>query len=710
MEIKQSQSTVGSAIPTPEAASSSQTKTAQAHEGMSRGHSYSTALPKISDQTSLVSTKLLAKNPATSRRRITATGTESAKGRKFSTSTVPGSKSINGRQRTHTLGMSRMPKLPDLPGSGMSTMPKLPEIPARVNTENPIGKDITEPIAETVSTPIQESLAKDQTAAHDTAQKPITPNRSQRTGSARRKQDTEQKPITPKRSQSTSSARRRHTSAASGIRHRISSVNKADASQTTKVGAGIHLTFDLEAVTQAIGKYEMESERPGLSGTAEAKLHQGCEKSQEKRKEFLEKFHARMRDIPQKDNDTKPVTTMLELFGGDEELLELYHDAVAEERNSTEFRDAVFTKSAEKQDENPCPGQRLVMYVGGPSAAGKSFTRGAFVEKVKEMKKEEAEQSVSKNQNSETPLKDSYIVSVDGGIDREICQMRQIVLQSALAKGYAGIEDLQKNTNTSVKKHVKNAAMAEGNHMHVVIPATFISGFVGFVKMFNKLGNKNDVFQVFAEVRADKTGELKGKEATESFRQTIKYNGESRAYHLGKERPLKVQDIKMNNRELPCESKVYESKYFDHGVTFSKKAKAAFKKMASSKRSIILSNESDNMHVAKTDAGKYVQTTSNPTVKHVSRREVKLWEMIDPNKGTPVVDVAKINSILDEFGIPDGQMKEEAIQQMIDGDMSYHPKDKDESKTIKVEDLKTFIGFLASNGMRSRLKVTPQNI
>lgn len=475
--------------------------------------------------------------------------------------------------------------------------------------------------------------------------------------------------------------------------NRSQNVEKVESKriEATKEEAG--KSFDLDKVLERIGNYEIDaSEVPQLTTEAKKALYEGCKDSTAKRTEFLTKFQEHLKKTPSADktsNSENPVTTLSEFFGGDQALLQLYKEAVDEERNSTQFRDAVFAAAVEKQDINPCPGQRMVMYVGGPSAAGKSFTRGAFVEQVREQRNPDGINDVN-----------AYVVSIDGGIDREMCQIRQIVLQAALAKGNAGIQDLHKNTKTSVKAKVQKAAMKQGNNMHLVIPTTFIDGFTKFISMFKNLGKKSDTYQVFAEVRADKTEPaITNDVADNSFRETILYNGESRAYYLEGDPPLSTEDIKMNNRKIPCESKVYQAKYFNFGVQFSRKAKKAFKIFASNTNSLILSNESDNMHVKLDSSGKYIQTTANPTVKHVSRRELMLWEAL---YNEPTADDEQLKSILKNFGLP--EEKQTSMFTML----KTRPLKTNDG--TEVADLKGFIKFLSENNARSKLKVTKARI
>lgn len=398
-----------------------------------------------------------------------------------------------------------------------------------------------------------------------------------------------------------------------------STVTSVQGSNASALGGA----FNLEEAQKLVGNYELDGVKEfigKLNDEARNELHKGATDSTGNRKEFLKAFHAKLQDklkpipnVSQGNGQKKPIATLTDIFGNDPHLFELYQAAVKEEKNSKAFRNAVFMKATQKQEVNPCPGQKMVMYVAGPSAAGKSFLQGHFVEQVKNERNHEGTKSA-------TP---TYTVSVDGGIDREMCQMRQMVLQAALSKGYAGIEDLHEHTDTSVKSQVQKAAMKAGDNFHVVIPATFISGLLNLTKMMLKLGRDDNIYQVFAEVTAADDSDS----ALESFRKTVLYNGESRAYLDDKEGYK--GGVKMNNRDLPCESKKYPRKYFDPGVSFSKQGKNLFKRFANSERSLILSNKSDNMHVNENGE----QVTSNPTVKHVTQRAVNLWKALNSGEG-----------------------------------------------------------------------------
>lgn len=488
-----------------------------------------------------------------------------------------------------------------------------------------------------------------------------------------------------------------------------------DAASKSEVILGEHATFNLEAVTKKIGIYELGAKRPSLSQEAAKALYEDCQTSEGKREEFLRKFHERLSRIPPANrSDGRQPTTLLEMFGGDKELFSLYLEAIKEEKNSCEFRDAVMTCAAEEQvDGNPCPGQKMVMYIGGPSGAGKSHCRKEFVKKVKEIKEYEASLQEKKEEFEAHSEQKSFVVSIDGGIDRELCQIRQIVLQAALAKGYSGISDLHKNTDTSVKGYLKTAAMVEGKHMHVVIPATFIAEAFQLIPMFSALAKRKDVYQVFAEVRADEndlTG-LSQKDAYESFGETTFYNGVSRSYY-DEEKEFKMEDLKINNRNIPCESKVYERKYFDLGVQFSRKAKYFFKRFTNPKsgNALVLSNDSDNVHVKREPSGNYVQTSSAPDVKHVTRRELELFHVVGGFSKSPQMSELTMITRLRRFGISEERVKDVA-KKIMKGELHYYTDDKgkpSERKKQNVTDLNGFLTFLKQNMARAKLKISIQ--
>ncbi len=90
--------------------------------------------------------------------------------------------------------------------------------------------------------------------------------------------------------------------------------------------------------------------------------------------------------------------------------------------------------------------EQLILWVGGPSASGKSYGADAV---IKRLDAEIMPADVNRQNGND-------VVFIDGGVEREVSQMRQLVLQVAIKKGYSGIKDLHKHTELGIKvKYVK---------------------------------------------------------------------------------------------------------------------------------------------------------------------------------------------------------------------------------------------------------------
>jgi len=219
---------------------------------------------------------------------------------------------------------------------------------------------------------------------------------------------------------------------------------------------------------------------------------------------------------------------------------EFYKAAVNEEVRSQAFRDAVFQKSTNHYG-GPTWSQRLIAPFAGPSAAGKSVTQPKLIAKI-------AELMPKSNRND-----GNDIVSVDGGVEREVSQIRGIVLQVALAKGFNGINDLDKKENKAdvpLKKIVEKTVLATPG-LNMVIPKTYTSEALNFVsgsvgkdefKKYDKVDDGNAIL-AFGIVEAEHGNVVK--------------NGTSRARNATE---FTEQEIGMNVKP-PCESKDYHDHY-----------------------------------------------------------------------------------------------------------------------------------------------------
>lgn len=250
-------------------------------------------------------------------------------------------------------------------------------------------------------------------------------------------------------------------------------------------------------------------------------------------------------------------TNMQDFLG--EEGLRLYKAAIAEERNSAAFRDAVFLKSI-KHYEGGKWDRRLVLWVGGPSASGKSFGADGVVRRLN--------QEVMNHSSSD--LSGNDVVSVDGGIERDVSQMRQMVLQVALSKGFKGIDNLHSHTKLDTKKYVREAAFAT-SHLNIVLPDTFTDSIpTGFkANAMRKIAALPNVTQVFCEVQAEK-------DQADRFKRSVGLMGNSRAWYMAKT-PYARKNITMLEPNTGAESKRYEGGIkFLAGVAASSRAKQAY--------------------------------------------------------------------------------------------------------------------------------------
>lgn len=325
-------------------------------------------------------------------------------------------------------------------------------------------------------------------------------------------------------------------------------------------------------VAKLLGFHEMSASQTMRSKAIKARdaLYHGIEqggKVTQARRAFLKFLDEEFDNLPMCGN--KDLVDMKNFLGP--EGLELYKKAIEEEGQSTAFRDAVFLGSTKKYSGNKL-GRKHVIWVAGPSASGKSFAADAVVENIiehaptKKLKKTKDDEVVWHSNKSFDPfLSENHVVSVDGGVEREMSQMRQLVLQTGLKKGFGGLSDLHKHSKLSIKKHVEQAAL-QADQLHVVIPETFTSNPQKKLKKIAEHEKNPGIQQVFCEIAAPE-----GKE--KQFQSVVERMGEGRAWY----RDDPPQEILVNNRDIGCESKVYEAHHFSHGALTSKMAAQFFK-------------------------------------------------------------------------------------------------------------------------------------
>jgi hypothetical protein len=203
-------------------------------------------------------------------------------------------------------------------------------------------------------------------------------------------------------------------------------------------------------------------------------------------------------------------------------LVKLYKDAIEEERKSENYVNAAFLKSIQVYSGGDFNKQQVII-IAGPSGVGKSKVRSELVHKITQGTLDENTDPAKINKKTQ-----HLVVFVDGGIERETSQIRDLMNKTALKLGYAGIEDLEKittsaSTESKVKKFIEKVstdpALGDLNLdlpiLHLVIPTTHPSSdlkqymksdSVSEVSYVSVLGNK-DAVAYTSDTRAfSKTG------------------------------------------------------------------------------------------------------------------------------------------------------------------------------------------------------------
>lgn len=155
------------------------------------------------------------------------------------------------------------------------------------------------------------------------------------------------------------------------------------------------------------------------------------------------------------------------------DLVTLYKEAIKEERESSDYINAAFLKSVEVYAGGDFNKQQVVL-IAGPSGVGKSKVRSEVIQKITHGKLDENANPAHINKSTH-----HLVVFVDGGIEREISQVRDLMNKTAIKLGYAGVEDLEELSTSAtsggkLKKSIEDAA--DEARLHLVIPTTDPSG------------------------------------------------------------------------------------------------------------------------------------------------------------------------------------------------------------------------------------------
>lgn len=316
----------------------------------------------------------------------------------------------------------------------------------------------------------------------------------------------------------------------------------------------------------------------------------------------------------------KATTSMSEFLG--EQGLELFHLALEEEMYSKEFRDAVVIQST-SHFEGPKWEERPVVIVAGPSGSGKSYAAKAAVEKTNQFL------SVSSND-----LSGNYVVAADGGVIREVSQMRKLVIQLANNQGYTGIKDLHDQCKIleKVKKRVRKAAFLTPD-LGVVIPETFsqwhnpMSNIKSLMKKIDLLDNTKQIFTCVEGHDPD------------NFRKVVAFMGSRRAWKTNDFNP---QDLDLNKTGL-SESKEYNQFGFSFGKSGSKDAEAWFMAHSKDKLHMIITNDLILLTPDSAQPGNWVPAEQgNEGARLFPERLYKQWKQLQHKPD--LIDYCKLNS------------------------------------------------------------------
>lgn len=168
------------------------------------------------------------------------------------------------------------------------------------------------------------------------------------------------------------------------------------------------------------------------------------------------------------------------------DLKTLYKEAIQEERNSKAYKNAVFLRSVEVYDGGDFGDKQKVIIISGGSGSGKTSVRPDIVQMVTGAQKSTDASPVDlslvngaqRNADAD-PAKLSedqhLVVTVDGGIEREVSQVRDLMNETSLKLGFGGVDDLEDfttgaTTGEKLKKTIENAANHKG--LHLAIPTT----------------------------------------------------------------------------------------------------------------------------------------------------------------------------------------------------------------------------------------------
>lgn len=219
--------------------------------------------------------------------------------------------------------------------------------------------------------------------------------------------------------------------------------------------------------------------------------------------------------------------------------------------------------------------KKLVMWIAGPSASGKT-TAAKYV--LKQLLKSPKDYNLSDYTSTSEGV--NKFIFIDGAVERDISQVRKLLIKLAVAKGYTGISDLSESglfsTNyegSKLKEKIHKLA-DDLDDYGIIIPTTFAPkgpttiAFGAEIDRFERY-SQQDINHFFSAMTPLSL------EYEVNTKLTTQYMGDRRAF-LQKGKDFKNINDKIGyitgKDTSGIESKVYDPNSYDKGVKWAKSA------------------------------------------------------------------------------------------------------------------------------------------
>ncbi len=198
------------------------------------------------------------------------------------------------------------------------------------------------------------------------------------------------------------------------------------------------------------------------------------------RNKFIQYLEKKIKEFTEKSGPKeKTIQVSTEVLLGSDGLA-LYKLALEEEAHSRQYFNAVLESSKMTVDGKPWGETPPMIIVGGPSGSGKSYAARAITEHLATKIQKEKIAPVSDLEEKvfdRIPSdKQTTFLSIDGGITREVSEMRKLVIQYGefIGKQATDFEDISKEKLKNIKDLIKEYAKVK-TEWGIILPETFAS-------------------------------------------------------------------------------------------------------------------------------------------------------------------------------------------------------------------------------------------